>query len=85
VRLRVTTDQPWDVPADVLIVPIVGEPSFDGPLGEIDRRANGELKALAAFGELRAKRFTSSVAASGGVKASRLVTISAGEAKDLDR
>jgi leucyl aminopeptidase len=85
VRVRVTTDQPWDVPADVLIVPIVGEPSFDGPLGEIDRRANGELKALAAFGELRAKRFTSSVAASGGVKASRLVTISAGEAKDLDR
>jgi leucyl aminopeptidase len=78
VRVRVTTDQPWDVVADVLVIPIVGEPSFDGPLGEIDRRASGELKALQAFGELRPKRFTSAIAASGGVRAGRLLTISAG-------
>ena len=84
-RVRVTTDQPWDVAADVLVIPIVGEPVFDGPLGEIDRRANGELTSLVAFGELRAKRFTSSVAASGGVKAARIVTISAGDAADVDR
>ena len=58
VQLRVVTDQPWDVKADVLAVPIVGEPAFDGPLGELDRRTGGELAALAAFGELRAKRFT---------------------------
>jgi len=25
------TDQPWDVKADVLAIPIVGEPAFDGP------------------------------------------------------
>ena len=37
-QLRVVTDQPWDVPADVLAIPIVGEPAFDGPLGEVDRR-----------------------------------------------
>jgi len=85
VRLRVTTDQPWDVPADVLVIPIVGEPAFDGPLGEIDRRASGELKALEAFGELRTKRFTSSIAASGGVRAGRLLTVSAGPAGDVDR
>ena len=84
-RLRVTTDQPWDVVADVLVIPIVGEPVFDGPLGEIDRRASGELKALVAFGELRSKRFTSSIAASGGVRAARLVTISAGPADGIDR
>ena len=52
-QLRVVTDQPWDVPADVLAIPIVGEPAFDGPLGELNRRSGGELAALAAFGELR--------------------------------
>ena len=84
-QLRVVTDQPWDVKADVLAIPIVGEPAFDGPLGELNRRTGGELAALAAFGELRAKRFTSSVAAPGEVAAGRVLTISAGDAAKLDR
>jgi len=85
VQLRVVTDQPWDVKADVLVIPIVGEPAFDGPLGELDRRAGGELKALATFGELRAKRFTSSIAAPGELAAGRVLTLSAGASEDLDR
>jgi leucyl aminopeptidase len=85
VQLRVVTDQPWDVPADVLVIPIVGEPAFDGPLGELNRRSGGELAALAAFGELRAKRYTSALAAPGENRAGRLVTVSAGAAGDLDR
>jgi leucyl aminopeptidase len=85
VQLRVVTDQPWDVPADVLVIPIVGEPAFDGPLGELNRRSGGELAALAAFGELRAKRYTSALATPGENRAGRLVTISAGAAGDLDR
>ena len=44
-QLRVVTDQPWDVKADVLAIPIVGDLAFDGPLGEIDWRVGGELKA----------------------------------------
>ena len=60
-QLRVATDQPWDVRADVLAIPIVGDPAFDGPLGELNRRTGGELASLAAFGELRGKRFTSAV------------------------
>ena len=56
-RIRVVDDQPWDVKADVLAVPIIGEPDFGGPLGELDQRTGGELRALATFGELRAKRF----------------------------
>ena len=84
-QLRVVTDQPWDVKADVLAIPIVGEPAFDGPLGELNRRTGGELAALAAFGELRAKRFTSSVAAPGEVAAGRILTVSAGEKAGLDR
>jgi len=85
VQLRVVTDQPWDVPADVLVIPIVGEPAFDGPLGELNRRSGGELAALAAFGELRAKRYTSALATPGENRAGRLVTVSAGPAGDLDR
>ena len=42
-QIRVVTDQPWDVPADVLVVPIAAKPAFDGPLGELDRRTGGEL------------------------------------------
>ena len=84
-QLRVVTDQPWDVKADVLAIPIVGEPAFDGPLGELNRRTGGELAALAAFGELRAKRFTSSIASSGELAAGRVLTVSAGDAAKLDR
>ncbi len=84
-RVRVTTDQPWDVAADVLVIPIVGDPAFDGALGELDRRARGELRALEAFGELRSKQWTSSVASAGEVRAGRLLTISVGEAAALNR
>jgi len=85
VQLRVVTDQPWDVKADILAIPIVGEPTFDGPLAEIDRRTGGELRALAAFGELRAKRYTSSIVAPGELAASRALTISAGDRDAIDR
>ena len=84
-HLRVVTDQPWDVKADVLAIPIVGEPVFDGPLGELNRRTGGELASLAAFGELREKRFTSSLASSGELAAGRVLTVSAGDPAKLDR
>ena len=84
-QLRVVADQPWDVKADVLAIPIVGEPAFEGPLGELNKRTGGELAALAAFGELRAKRFTSTIAAPGEVAAGRVLTLSAGDADKLDR
>ena len=84
-QLRVATDQPWDVRADVLAIPIVGDPAFDGPLGELNRRTGGELASLAAFGELRGKRFTSAVVAPGELAAGRVLTVSAGPAADLDR
>jgi leucyl aminopeptidase len=88
VQVRVVTDQPWDVKADVLAVPILGQPKFAGELGELDKRAGGELKSLADFGELRGKRFKSvlaGVGASASLKAGRVVAILAGEADKLDR
>ena len=84
-QLRVVTDQPWDVKADVLAIPIVGEPAFEGPLDELDRRTGGELRGLAEFGELRAKRYTSSIAAAGELAAGRVLTLSAGDADAIDR
>ena len=64
-QLRVVTDQPWDVPADVLVVPVAADPVFDGPLGELDRRAGGELQTLVAFGELKGKRYATAVVSAG--------------------
>jgi len=85
VLLRVVTDQPWDVQTDVLVVPVVGQPDFEGPLGELDRRTGGELSALAAFGELTAKRYSTALARAGQLPASRVLVVAAGEADKLDR
>ena len=84
-QLRVVTDQPWDVRADVLAIPVLDEPVFEGPLGELDKRSGGELKALADFGELSTKRFSTALASAGELKAARLVVVGGGEAEKLDR
>ncbi len=84
-HVRVVTEQPWDVDADVLVVPIVGEVAFDGLLDELDRRSGGELRGLAAFGELRSKRYASALAASGEIPVGRVVVVAAGDADGLDR
>ncbi len=75
-QLRVVSDQPWDVRADVLVVPIVGAPSFDGALDEIDRRSGGELRALAAFGELTEKRYSTALAGAGELPVTRILAVS---------
>ena len=84
-QLRVVTDQPWDVAADVLVIPFVGEPSFDGEVDELDRRSGGELRALAEIGELRTRRWTTALTRGGELPARGLVTVSAGAAEDIDR
>ena len=84
-QLRVVTDQPWDVRADVLVIPVVGEPAFEGPLDELDRRSGGELRALVSFRELTGKRYSTTVAAAGELPAERLLTVGAGDAARLDR
>jgi len=85
VQLRVVTDQPWDVPADVLVVPVALEPAFDGPLGELDRRAGGELRSLVAFGESTGKRYATALAAGSGTKSGRLLVVGLGDPQTLDR
>jgi leucyl aminopeptidase len=84
-QLRAVADNPWDVATDVLVLPIVGEPVLDGILGELDRRASGELAALTRLGEATGKRFSTVLAAAGGLPADRLLVVGAGEAGSLDR
>ncbi len=84
-QLRVVTDQPWDVVADVLAVPYFGEPELIDALGELDRRSGGELRGLLAFGELTGKRWTSAIAAPGELPVSRLLAIAGGPADEVDR
>jgi len=84
-QLRVVSDQPWDVAADVLAVPFVGEPGFDGSLGELDRRSGGELHTVADFGELKAERYGAAIVAPGQLRAGRLMAIAAGPAGELTR
>jgi leucyl aminopeptidase len=85
VQLRVVTDQPWDVAADVLVVPVTADPAFDDALGELNRRAGGELQALAAFGELTGKRYATALAAAGELPSGRLLAVSMGDPAKLDR
>ena len=84
-QLRVVTDQPWDVPADVLVVPIAAKPAFEGELGELDRRAGGELQALVAFGEVTGKRYATALTGGGGSASGRLLVVGVGDASTLDR
>ena len=65
-KIRVALARPWDVPADVLVVPVLGEAALSGAAAELDRRSGGGLGALVAFGELAAKRYSSVLAAAQG-------------------
>ncbi len=84
-QIRVVIAQPWEAAADLLVVPIVGEPAFTGTLDELDRRAGGELRGLVALGELRSKAYASVLAASGELPAGRLVVVGGGSADGFDR
>jgi leucyl aminopeptidase len=85
VKLRAVADQPWDVAADVLVVPVFGEPPFKDALAELDRRAGAGLSSLAEFGELTGKRFSAVLAGGGESRPTRLLAIQCGKAAELDR
>ena len=84
-QLRVIGDNPWDVPADVLAVPYLGEPRFEGALAELDRRAGGELTALAAFGELKSERYGTVLTGAGELRAGRVLAVAGGDADKITR
>ena len=84
-QIRVATARPWEVSADLLIVPVVGEPAFTDELDELDRRSGGELRALHAFGELRAKTYAAALGAPGDLPVQRVLAVSGGKTADFNR
>ena len=89
-HIRVVAARPWEVTADLLIVPVVGKPSFTDELAELDRRSGGELRALEAFGELRAgsygsKVYRTALGAPGELPVRRLLAVSTVKADLFDR
>ena len=84
-KLRVVTAQPWDVAADVLVVPVLGDPPLRGAVAELDKRSGGELGSLVAFGELGTKRYGTVLAGAGEAKPGRLLAILCGKPDGLDR
>jgi len=84
-QLRVVGDSPWDVAADVIAVPFAGEPAFEGSLAEVDRRMGGELRALAAFGDLRSDRYAAVSCRAGEMRAGRVLAVSAGDPATISR
>ncbi len=82
-QIRIVTGRPWEVRADLLVLPIVGEPEFSGELDALDQRTGGELRALAAFGELRTKRLSTALSAPGDLPYGRVLTVSAGDPDTL--
>jgi leucyl aminopeptidase len=67
------------------VIPFVGEPALDGLFAPIDQRTGGELKALAAFGELKPDRYAAAFVPAGECRAGRLLAISAGSSDSLSR
>ena len=84
-RIRIATDQPWDIAADVLAIPFAADPDWSGPLGEVDRRTAGGISAQLAFGELEGKRYSTAVVAGGELRSPRVLAVGAGDAESLDR
>ena len=84
-QIRVVSARPWEVSADLLVIPLSGEPAFADELGEIDRRSGGELRTLHGLGELRTKAYCAALGAPGELPVGRLMTVWAGKAETFDR
>jgi leucyl aminopeptidase len=85
VKVRVVFDPPWEAAADVLVVPIIGDPEFAGELGGLDRRTGGELQAVLAFGEPGSRRYGSALAAAGDLPVQRVLLIAGGPVDTFGR
>jgi len=85
VQIRVVAARPWEAPADLLVVPVIGDPVFADALDELDRRSGGELRALHDLGEMRSKAYATALGAPGALPVRRLLAASGGAADSFDR
>jgi leucyl aminopeptidase len=84
-QTRVVTEQPWEVKADVLAVPIPADESGAGILAELDRRVDGALGDFRRVGELAGKPHLGALLRGTGLAADWLLGMGIGPSTSFDR
>ncbi len=87
-QIRVVSEQPWSVQADVLAVPITSAdlPGPDGStVAEIDRRLAGAIGAYRGLGEVDSSMFRRVMLRGQDMAASWVLAVGAGSADAFDR
>ena len=84
-QIRVVTNQPWEVEADLVAIPVASSESDDDALAELDRRLDGAVGAYRRLGELTGKAHEGSLITARGLAAPWLLAIGVGELEDFDR
>lgn len=83
--VRVVKQQPWDVKADVLAVPIATEEGGDSAFAELDRRLQGALGAYRRLGELNGKAHAAAFLRGDDLGAEWLLGVGVGARGEFDR
>jgi len=84
-RIRVTTDRPWDIDTDVLALPITTDVSPDDSLPELDRRLGGVLADYRAMRELDGMAWRSALVRGTEMGADWVIGMGVGAAGDCGR
>ncbi|HEY8198913.1 MAG TPA: M17 family peptidase N-terminal domain-containing protein [Candidatus Limnocylindrales bacterium] len=84
-QTHVTDRQPWDVEADLLVVPVRADDASDPDLAELDRRLDGMLAAYRTLGEQVGKAHAATIVSSREMGAPWLMACGIGSRADFDR
>src|SRR5262245_49453784 len=84
-HVSVVTDQPWDVRADVLAVPLAKDKTSDAVTTELDRRLGGALADYRTVGELKGSAWSGALLRGAEMGASWLLGMGVGDAASVDR
>ncbi len=87
-QIRVVSDQPWSVPADVLAVPVLAEdpgPADAAVLAELDRRMGGTIAEYRRLGEVAPKPYHAALLRGREMAPGWVLAIGAGEVGAFDR
>ncbi len=84
-QIRVVTEQPWEVDADLMVVPVFAPETDDDALAELDRRLEGALGSLRRLGELTGKPHSGPIVPGRGLASDWLLALGVGEPASFDR
>ena len=84
-QTRVTDRQPWDVEADLLVVPIRADSEPDAAVAELDRRLDGALGAYRTLGEQVGKAHAATIIRGREMGAPWVMALGTGKLADFDR